>query len=407
MRSVFVLLPFLLGSPVREPVVIPAPSEPRQEEIAGLESSDPVIARRAFEALVRRGEDKPLSDLPRKSDRVAHVLAEIRAHRRFGDAYPPLEPIRYEAEDRPTRELLEDFRKILKLPIDRARPESVDVVLPPLREKTTIRLKAAYPLEALDELGRALDETMWVTDGTLKHVPGARRPPVFRTYARHFLIDVERFVEERHRESTGETKETTYLWMRLQHDWLVRIVGMRPVRFLHISDDLGHSLLPDSPPDQASWGDFQNLSSQLFIKTPDPRARKLARLKGVVPYFFPERPATAELSLSADKKELSLKNLVLNIEKASPTCSEVRVTGRVGDLNAAHVWPEVNEFQLKGKDGRLLTARGARAGQRESAVWDLSFAVPEAFEPSALRIRHFEGVGEHEIAFEFTDVPIR
>src|SRR6516162_3006979 len=86
-----------------------------QEGLSDLDSTDPKVARHAFEAAVRRGEEPALVDAAARSERARAALAEIRAHRRFGATYPPIDPVTFDAADRPTSEVLADLGKRLGL----------------------------------------------------------------------------------------------------------------------------------------------------------------------------------------------------------------------------------------------------------------------------------------------------
>ncbi|HZN63059.1 MAG TPA: hypothetical protein VFC90_11700, partial [Planctomycetota bacterium] len=61
-----------------------------QDPLVDLDSKDPLVARRAFEAAIRTGDEKALEGAAKTSERAKEALAEVRAHLKFGDAYPPV-----------------------------------------------------------------------------------------------------------------------------------------------------------------------------------------------------------------------------------------------------------------------------------------------------------------------------
>ena len=376
-------------------------------DLADLDSSDPIVARRAFEALVQRGDEAALRDVARRNERARHVLSEIEAHRRFGATYPAIKTLSYSAKDRATSEVLADLSKLLGLRFQEEKMDIPGAVLRPFKEKLSLELKDAYPLEILDRLGNALDATPQVDGQVVTLYRGNFSGSSFRAYQRHFSIAIKSYEERRRRDPAGRGTAKAFIRFHVRYDWLCRPAGMNTLRFLVVKDDLGDSLLPETSQDHPYYASFDTLSTQVAIKPSRPEAKKLVRVKGVFPAFFPERPARAEIPLSAPKKELNLPNLTLRLESASKDGAKVRISGKVGDLKKAYVLPEVHEFRLKSKDGRTVEAQGSRAGQRESATWELAFDVPAGFEPGALEVTYFQEVSEHEIPFDFKDVPIR
>ena len=95
------------------------------------------------------------------------------------------------------------------------------------------------------------------------------------------------------------------------------------------------------------------------------------------------------------------------LEEASADGAAVKISAKVADWKKAHVRPIPGDFQLVGKDGRLVPAEGETTGPVESIFLDLKFTLPAKFEATALKIREFRKTGEHEFPFEFKDVPIR
>src|SRR6266850_4231486 len=124
-----------------------------QESLKELDSPDPAVARRALEAAIRAGDEKPLEAAAKTSRGARLALAEVRAHKRFGEAYPPELCITYEAKDRPTEEVLGKLSKFIGLRIE------PDGSLPRpawLKETLSISLRDATFLEAVDAIARAV-----------------------------------------------------------------------------------------------------------------------------------------------------------------------------------------------------------------------------------------------------------
>lgn len=376
-----------------------------QDSLRDLESADPVVARQAFNALVRRGDEGALIEAAARSDRAKSALAEIRAHRRFGEAYPPSAPLSFEAKNRPTRELLEELGNALKL---RFVPEKAGpgVILEPLQERMTLSLRESYPLEAMEAVGRSLDSMIYVRDGEAQIFRGSD-PRSYRVEQPHFSIAMESYQEERGRDLLGATQSEAFLRMKVRHDWLCRMVGMKGIQLLAVEDDLGEDLHLEHSGDRADYGDVENLSTQVLIKVPNPEATKLKKVKGVFSALFPERPASAELLIGGAVRELRLPNMMLTLEKSSENGAEMRIAGKIPDLQKAYVLPEPREFSVKGKTEERIAGKGTRSGQNDSPVWELTFEVPKGFVVSTLTVKYFEGVGEHQIPFELRDVPIR
>lgn len=375
------------------------------DSIQDLESTDPVAARRAFDALVRRGDEGALIEAASRSDRAKSALAEIRAHRRFREAYPPIKPIYIEAQNRLTADVLGELGTAMDL---RFVPEKTapGVTSEPLKERMTLILRDFYPLEAMEAIGLSLDSMIYVRDGEAQIFRGSDQHS-FRVEQPHFSIWIESYEEERSRELLGPTKSEAYLRMRVRHDWLCRMVGMKGIQLLTVDDDLGEALHLEPSRDQIDYGDVENLSTQVRIKVPKPEASKLKKIKGVFSALFPEQPAMVELPLDGAERELRLPNMTLTLEKYSENGSAMRIAGKIHDLKKAYVLPEPREFELKGKAEVRFIGKGIRSGQNDSPVWELTFEAPKGFVASALTVKYFEGVGEHQIPFEFKEVPIR
>lgn len=293
------------------------------------------------------------------------------------------------------------------VPIEPEKLEIPDAVPTPFKQKVTIDLSESCPLEGLDRLGEALEATMAFHEGKVTVWRGAFGARSFISHHRHVSIAIERYADVRSRDPSGGASGTASLWFRYRHDWLCRPVGVRWFRFSEVTDDLGDSLVPEDKLRKASYGEWNNVSSEIGIKASRQGAKTLRRVKGTFILLLPERAAQAEMPVEAGKRTFELVNLTLTLDAFEKSGAGVRISGKIGDLTKAYVLPRPEEFSLKGKDGRTVAATGTQAGQRESATWELRFAPPAGFQPASLVVRHYEAVGEHEVPFDFKDVPIR
>lgn len=343
-------------------------------------------SHKAFEEVIRKGDEAPLKEAAKRSERARQALAEVRAHKRFGEAYPPVQLFTYKADSTATSEVYEDISEILGVRVRETGWVGAR------RDTLTLEIKNAYLLQTLDELG----DWNWRGDG-FDIWAGFPRSP-YRAYARHVSFFFESFLERHEYEFAEGKTVSSILGIRMRHDRACRFVGYKGFRFLEVTDDLGKSLLSDKPQE----------SEAATLKAPSPEAKKLVRVRGLFRVLLPEKEASEEISLTGDGKTvLPLWNMTLSLEDLVDQGRSVRLGVKVGDIKSDHVLPETSDFQLKGKDGKLLHAEGRRVGQRDAWVVNLKFDIPEGFEAEVLKIRYFKSVGVHEIPFEFKDVRIR
>jgi hypothetical protein len=300
-----------------------------QDELKDLESPDPAVWRRASEALIRRGDEAALAESAKRSDRAREALAEVRAHRRFGDAYPALQLLTYAAKDRPTPEVLADLSKALGLRFEDEKTDFPGALLRPLKDNTSLDVTLAYPLQALDALGIALGVSAHIEGTRATLYRGVLHNSSFTEYARHFVVAIESYEERRSIEASDAAAVESSLRFRVRYDWLCRPVGSAGFQFLAIEDDLGNSLVPERGGREASYDKFQMLSAQVGIRAPRREAAKLVRVRGTFTALFPERPAVAEIPLADPGKDIALSNLALKIDAVEEKGAEVRLSGKV------------------------------------------------------------------------------
>src|SRR5688572_4695444 len=173
-------------------------------QVGDLDSKDPAVARRAFESVIYDRDEKALEEAAKTSARARLALAEIRAHNRFGECYPPVALITFSAKSQPVRECIEAFEKILAMPVEdyarHAGLKPTDVV--------NLDLKDAYPLEAVD---RVMNEVngQWFYRGNLIHYSrGWTRRSPHLVHWRHALFFPWMLENERWVDAVGSTGST-------------------------------------------------------------------------------------------------------------------------------------------------------------------------------------------------------
>ena len=376
-----------------------------QDDLRDFDSNNPVVARRALEVAVRAGDEKALQEAAKTSKRARTALAKRRANERFGEASPPLKLVSYSADGKPTREALEDFSKLLGVRFTNYKIEGA--ILTPLKDPVTLKLEYAYPLQSLDALARALGATWWREEDKIVLSPGGLGVPPFESYFRHFHIYLHRFREERKVNLLGKESKSAILQVRVEHDQECRFAGFKSPRLLEVRDDRGRPLQRKEYRELPSFGGFGGISIAVPMVSPPRGTKKLALVRGEMRVLLPEGPHWAQMGLSGKEAELPLENMILTLVKMSTDRRKAQVTARIINMKKPYVLPEVSDFRLKASNGRTLDAAGVRAGQRDVVSLELRFEIPEGFEASFLLVRHFKGIGEHAIPFEFKDVPLR
>lgn len=377
-----------------------------QPSLSDLDSPDPAVARRAMEAAVRRGDEKALQAVEKTSPGARRALAEIRAHQRFGEAYPPPVAVTYEAKDRPVDEVVEALSKLLGKRMVFEEREARDKA-----RMVTLSLKDATFLEMIDALTMAIPAWESIEADVIRLQPaGAIFPRDPASYWRYAKVSVSTFTEVRELLGAGNKSRTARLYFTHWIDGRCRAVGSGGLRLIDVIDDTGASLAPEPSPPYAGFGPYHANSQfgvHLAIKAPDGAATKLVKLRGVQRFYFPESPTFTELPLAGGIRAIQSENVAIRIEEAAADGSTVKVVADFGDWKKPHVRPLPSDFHLVGTDGRLVPATGSVAGPVESITLQLSFVLPEKFEARSLKVRTFKSIGEHEFPFEFKDLPLR
>jgi hypothetical protein len=375
----------------------------QSNDVADLDSPDPLVARRAMEAIVRKGDEKPLQAVEKTSAGAKRALAEMRAHQRFGEAYPPSMAITFEAKDRPVAEVVDALSKLVKKRITYEVRDPADE-----KRTVTLSLKDATFLETLDALTLAIPAWDSIEEDVIKLQPALAifpRDPV--SYWRHGKVTVSTFTEVRGLLDGGKNVARLYFthWI----DGGCRAVGYGAPRLTEVTDDTGASLAPEAYAPYAGYGPYhgyQQFGVHLSIKPPAAAATKLVTLRGTQRFYFPESPTFAEIPWGG-KGSIQAENVVIRLEEATASGASVKVVAEFADWRKPHVRPLPSDFQLMGKDGRGIQATGSSAGPVESITLRLTFDLPAKFEAASLKVRTFKSIGDHEFPFEFKDLPLR
>src|SRR5690349_23809279 len=89
-----------------------------QESLRDLDSPDPAVARRAIETAIKTASERALEATAKTSRGARFALAEVRAHNRFGDAYPQPHLFTISAKAQPAIEVIDQFETVLKRKMD-------------------------------------------------------------------------------------------------------------------------------------------------------------------------------------------------------------------------------------------------------------------------------------------------
>jgi len=375
-----------------------------QDPVGDLDAKDPAVARRAFEAAVKAGDEKALEVVAKTSSNAQLALGEIRAHKRFGENYPPVSLVTFKATEQRLPEFVADLSKAVNIPIDdyhKNRGLKGDEVI-------TLDLVDAYPMEAVDRMLGALNAQGWYTGKGFEYTRGWTRKNPHMFHWRHVAFFPSTLTEERALDPLGKPGRTCALAVVFRHDGLSRIVGIRPPRSVEGLDDRGALLKPatDGPEPSFHVTSAQG-SFQVHLGAIPAGCEKLDVVLGVLPVVMPEKRVWKDVALGAGKVELEFINLKLTVENLKAPGSTARVSFQIPDNKKPHVFPEARDFQLQGKDGTRIPATSTITWKDKQAFLDLSFNVPEGFSPTGLRVGTYEAFGEHEIPFEFSDVRVR
>jgi hypothetical protein len=366
-------------------------------QMGDLDSKDPAIARRAFEEVIRAGDEKVLEAAAKSSDRARLALAEVRAHKRFGENYPPVKLISFKATDQRLIQIVQDFSKAIDMTVEdyhRNRGLKGD-------EMATLELVEAYPLEAIDRMLNAINAQGWIHGNKLQFTRGWTRKSAHTFYWRHVALFPYQLIEEKTLDPLGKTVESCTLMVSLRHDGASRMLSTRPVRSVEAIDNRGVAVKAGA--DEAEHY-HQFASFRIRLESVPAESASFQRIRGVVPIVIPENRIWKSVPVGSRGAQVDFLDVKLTVENFALPATEVRVRVRYTEARKPSLGVDVQDFFLVGKDGAEVRANGTWAQQ---GILDLTFNPPAGFIPANLKIGSFESLGEHEIPFEFREVKIR
>jgi hypothetical protein len=375
-------------------------------QVEDLDSKDPATARRAFERAIQKGDEAPLEKAAATSIRAKRALAEIRAHKRFGEYYPPLPVTTLDVQDQPPGDVIKALSKSMGIPIvdyDRFGPTQ-------LTGSMSLKLADAGPLEAFDAfcaaatLGGRIDgrRFLYMTNH------GGHRQGLW--YWRHFAFDLREYREVRKIDPLAPVTESASIEVFVRHGPLGRVgVHLGPAG-VEVVDEKGDELAGgfDQRMRPALFSDWASHSTfQVNFKKPAEGRSTLAKVRGSMPVVIPEKKGWKEVPLDGSRKNVEWERLAVRVEAFDPAGRTAILLTWIPDYGKPYVLAQPEDVEIVGKDGTRVAAKGTRSWSASGFVLDLEFAVPAGFSPASLRIAYFETLGEHLIPFEFNDVKVR
>lgn len=362
-----------------------------------LDSKDPAVARRAFEEAIRAADENALEAAAKNSERARLAIAEIRAHKRFGQNYPPVKLISFNATDQRLLEFVQDFSKAIDMTVEdyhRNRGLKGD-------EVATLELVDAYPLEAIDRMLNAIHAQGWVTGNKVQFTRGWTRKNPHSFYWRHVALFPYQLIEEKTLDPLGNTVDSCTLMVSLRHDGSSRMLSTRPVRSVEAIDNRGVAVKAGA--DRAEHY-HQFASFRIRLESVPAESTSFQRIRGVLPIVIPENRIWKTVPLGSRGATVDFPDVKLTVEEFALPATQVRVLVRFTESRKPSLGVEVQDFLLVGKDGAEIRAAGTWTQQ---GILDLAFNPPAGFTPARLKVGSFESLGELEVPFEFREVKIR
>lgn len=378
-----------------------------QDSLRDLDSPDPVLARLSLERAIRGGDETALEAAAKTSVRARLALAEVRAHKRFGDAYPMPRTVTIELKGEPFPEALAKFSKAAGLRIE---PQAQFGPGPkPSPEGVTLSLTEAYVLEAIDGFSRAANVSLWHDGEMYRYYHGGTAPKRVG-YSRHVALSLRSILEKQTGNALGESTVSARLDFAGKSDGDIRIAAHGPFVPVEVHEKSGVSLITDGGPKYpptGAWTGQTGFATGAEIKTPSGDCEELRIVRGAMVVLLPQDTRFGELALNREGAEISGENIVFHLEKVQRGGALIKVICRIPDSQKPNVRPVAADFALTSEDGRLLKAKAKVSGPQNAPEADLQFDIPVGFKAARLRLRHFASFGTLEIPFEFHDVRIR
>lgn len=376
-----------------------------QDPLPDLDSPDPVIARRAFEAAIRKGDVKALEAAAKTSERAELALGEVRAHKRFGDAYPQVRTFTFSIKDLPFDQALIELGKALGVRAE--EPHKLPPgVMKDLPERVTLDLANAYFLEAMERFAAASKSYLWL-DGSGIRCSRFTAPASPKQFWRTFALSAESLNEQRTVTPFGVTNTTT-LEIRCIVDGTPRLSGVRRIRVVKARDDADRDVSMDAP--EPPWRTQEFLPGVNYpftfpLKGMSPEAKHLSVFKGVIEFLMPDDRRFAELTLVGAAREMTVEGIKVTAELTA--AGHVQVTCAVLHPDKPHVRPRPGDLRLKSAAGALAEPEILSTGPPNAPVQNWKLVPPAGFKAAVLRIQYFKSVGELSVPFEFKNLKIR
>ena len=371
-----------------------------QDSLQDLDSPDPAVARRAFEAAIKAGDESSLEAAAKTSERAKRALVEVRAHKRFGDAYPPVRTYTFTIKDKPFEQALTELGAALgmkasdrnKFPAPAGAPETVSV-----------DIQDAYLFEAMERFAAASKAYLWLgVDG----IECSRFSPPSgpRWYWRNFLFVADSFQEQRTVNSFGSTRSSR-LELRMMCGGDMRLTGIRRLVIHEALDERGESLAADEQP--SSWPVQNFLAGSQYpvhigLKGL-PREWKTLTVRGEIEFLLPQDPHFVEMELGSTAAEVTASGI--KVSALLDAAGDAQVTSTIVEPEQPHVRPQAADFQMVDPDGAVMRGAAIPTGPPNAPVQN--WKIAGAPKRSRLRIRCFKSVGELAVPFEYKDLPLK
>jgi hypothetical protein len=364
--------------------------------------------------------------------RVEEAVRRIETAEALRRSLPPLKRVTLDVQDLPARQALEEIARQTGLTFDLSSCSADGAV--------TVRLKDAFPLQAIDEVCRrsgqigyqVMDEDSW---GRARRA--VRGPRVFfhngtfpeypASYVRHYRVRVTTVSLTRTNTFAGHQASG-----QIQVDVMwppdVRPAGMKHFRILEAKDDLGRSLVSAS--EEGAGPAFQRMrryrgwdmsvNESVQIRYPEPDAKAVALLKGTAVFSYPKenRTLTFENPLECRGKILELYGLKITLkdyqDKGATHILELEVSGKFAGPGGEA--PESASFfdtlPFSHEDIELVTSGGERLqnrgmsgrGDGKTYSYRLTMQGSKAEAVKEIRIPCVLSYFDDEVKFELRDI---
>lgn len=343
-----------------------------------------------------------------RRERLGEILRKIGERDRLSALLRPARRVTLEAADRPVREVLESLSKQSGVPLDLEQT--------PQAEKVSIAARGVTFWEALDAVCRASGKLAVDLDSAKASVVKAGAyVPCPRRFSGPFAVVLES-VEIASQGSFGQPDRYDEMQLHLRAAWEN---GTRPsfVRFnlLGLSDDTGADLRPaedEGGSETRIPAAADHLSAATMLVTgrlPDPKAKKLARIRVDVEFGFVLRyggvtfkePATSAAQLLECSQFAA--TLVSGTREQGRYTARIKVEPRPGLAQPI----DIESLVLRLRDGKTPPAQAQEmSSDGTSMTYGVVWEIGEKGEPVELSIQTPLEVHLERIPVEFRDVSL-